>query len=254
MPYHTLIWKIKEDIVDIYNTEKHRLPCWNCIARPTCFSEKKATKRANYLRYTLNFKEPCIESILALNLIECANSDLITTLEWIDRTDIPELFDTAVTLYNSSRPKSIIAGIAMFICVTQRDPNYIRPGNYTAYHYLGYLYHGLSNLKQIDLAIELYSKGIELTPEEPSIIENRGFCFLLKDDLKNARNDFERAKKIDGGCHPDLANIINDIKNRQRGLRGNGNSYHQINNPPKTLPEFIAELMGIPLEEIPLMC
>jgi tetratricopeptide (TPR) repeat protein len=252
MPYHTLIWKIEKDIVDIYNAEKHRLPCWNCLVRRPCFSERKATKRAKYLSYTLNFEEPCIESILALNLIECANSDLITTLERIDRFDISELFDTAVVFYNSYRLKSKITGFAMFICVTQRDPKYIRPGNYTAYHYLGYIFHEI--LKEIDHAIDLYSKGIELTPEEPSIIENRGFCFLKKNDLKNALDDFERAKKIDGGCHPDLANIIDDIKIRQRGLRGNGNSYHRFKNPPKTLPELIAELMGIPLEEIPLMC
>ena len=69
MPNHTSIYKIMKDEVDIYNAEKHRLPCWSCVVRPTCFSEKKATKRAKDLRYTLNFKDPCIELILAIKLL-----------------------------------------------------------------------------------------------------------------------------------------------------------------------------------------
>ena len=43
MPNYTSIYKIMKNDVDIYNAEKHRLPCWNCLVRPTCFSEKKAT-------------------------------------------------------------------------------------------------------------------------------------------------------------------------------------------------------------------
>ena len=37
---HTSKYKIMKDDVDIYNSEKHRLPCWNCLVRPMCFNEK----------------------------------------------------------------------------------------------------------------------------------------------------------------------------------------------------------------------
>jgi len=209
MPDHTLIWKIMKDDVDIYNAEKHRLPCWNCLVEPMCFSEKKATKRAKYLRYTLSFENPCVESVLAMDLIELANSDLIKPLENIEELDTHKLFNTAVNYFQSGVPEFKETAYVMFICVVHRDANYIWHEYDTAYYYLGNLFY--HTFKEIDFAIDLFSKGIDLTIKNTSILEDRGFCFLEKKDLKKALNDFKKAKEIDGGYHPDLEKIIDEI-------------------------------------------
>jgi len=213
------ILRIKKDNVDFYNAEKHKLPCWNCLVKTTCFNEKKATKRAKYLRYTLNFNTPCMESILAIKYLIYANSDLIIPLDQIKRMPISDLFDTAINYILSSAGKNKVTGFVMMICVVHRDANYISYDNQTAYQSLGHLFH--YTLNEIDIAIELFSKSVELTTKDTSIFEDRGFSYLKKNDFIRALNDFNEAIKNNGGCHPDLEYIIEDVKDRQNKLRGN---------------------------------
>jgi tetratricopeptide (TPR) repeat protein len=208
----TTIYKVMNDNVGFYNAVKHRLPCWRCVVRSTCFSEIKATKRAKYLRYTLRFETPCVESVLVMDFIEIANSDLIIELEIIEAFDIEKLFETAVNYYHAGDSTFKIKAYFMFICVVHRNANYVEQDYDTAYYYLGNIFYFI--FKKFDFAIELYSKGIELTTKDSSIFENRGFCFLEINDQNNALNDFRKAKAIDGGYHPDLDKIIDELENR----------------------------------------
>ena len=202
-----------KDGVTLYNNEKHRLPCWNCLVRPTCFTEKKATKRAKYLRYTLWLKNPCIESALVMDLIQLAASDqLITSLSRMEELDTLNLFETAITYFHSGAGEFVATAYVMFINIVHRNAKYIWEDYDTAYYYLGNIYN--LYFKKIDFAIDLYSKGIELTTKDPSIFENRGFCYLEKNDIVNALNDFKKAKEINGGTHSDLDKIIDEIENR----------------------------------------
>jgi tetratricopeptide (TPR) repeat protein len=212
VPNQTSEYRIMKDGVTVYNTEKHRLPCWNCLVKSVCFTEKKATKRAKYLRYTLRFEDPCVESVLAMDLIEFAASDLIIPLSQMDELDTPQLFDTAIIYFQSGVSDFINAAYVMFIFIVHRNAEYIREDYDNAYYYLGNIFH--LYFKEIDFAIDLYSKGIDLTTKNSSIFENRGFCYLEKNDIVNALNDFKNAKDIDGGTHPDLEKIIDEIENR----------------------------------------
>jgi hypothetical protein len=71
---------MKEE-VDLYNSEKHKMPCWKCKVKKICFSEKKATKRAKYLKYTIELKKPCIEAILTLLLIKNTAKRIVAMIE-----------------------------------------------------------------------------------------------------------------------------------------------------------------------------
>lgn len=42
---HTSKYKIMKDNVDIYNAEKHRLPCWNCMVRSLPLFWVEASKK-----------------------------------------------------------------------------------------------------------------------------------------------------------------------------------------------------------------
>jgi len=214
---HTSKNEIKKDDVDIYNAEKHRLPCWECPVRPVCFSEKKATKRAKYLRYTVEFKTPCIESILAMGIINIANSDLlITPLNEIDDMTISELSKDSFYLFTGIEgdlidgPKFGPEMYVMLILITQRDSNKFENDFANAYYSLGDIFQ--SYFKEIDHAIDLYSKAIDFKPEEPGILYNRGCCFFEKNDFKNALNDFKKVKEIDGEQLYDLADTIEECE------------------------------------------
>ena len=165
---HNSKYKIMKDDVDIYDSEKHRLPCWNCLVRPTsCFSEKKATKRAKHLKYTVEFKKPCIESILAMDIINMANSGLlISSLNEIDDMNISELSQDATYLFQGT-VADLMDGqevgptaYAMFIRLTQRCSNKFEDELFGAYYTLGDIFHDY--FKEIDYAIDLYSKAIDL--------------------------------------------------------------------------------------------
>ena len=225
----TMRLQIKKDNVDFYNAEKHRLPCWNCLVRKPCFDEKKATKRAKYLRYTLIFDKLCVESILAIYYLFYANYDLIIPLFRIKKMPISDLFEIASNYINSSNMKMKKTGFVMAICVFHRNANYISKDYQTAYQLLGYFFQYALN--EIDIAIEVFSKSIELTSKESLIFEDRGFCYLMKHDFDGALNDLSESVKNNGGYHPDLADIIKDVKDRQKGLRGNSyydSYYYQI--------------------------
>ncbi len=82
-----MTYKITDKEVDVYNENKHKLPCINCLVRANCFSEKQATKRAKYLRYTVKLNNPCPQAILIMGYIGFAamnKSYLVLSLEEMD--------------------------------------------------------------------------------------------------------------------------------------------------------------------------
>ncbi len=92
-----------------------------------------------------------------------------------------------------------------------------------AYVYLGIIVQDA--FKNIDFAIDLYTKSIELTPDDSLSFERRGFCRLGKKDLENALADLKKSGEM-GGYHPDLGEIIIDIENRLKGFKGNSKFNH----------------------------
>ena len=215
--YTRTVYKISEADLNTYDSEKHRLPCWNCIVRAVCFTEKKANKHDKYLRYTLIFDSPCLRQILAWNLFYLAKRNSQINLKNIDTLKTTKIFKEAVSLFNSKWVNKRLAAHIMFIIIFQKDPDFKDKGEDTAYYYLGWNYYKI--YKEYDVAIELYSKGIELSPKNKKIYEHRGYCFLLKKNLKSAKADFEKAKKL-GSETPYLDELIMDVSDRENGLRG----------------------------------
>ena len=62
-------YRITDKNVDVYQEFKNNLPCINCNNSATCFSEKQATKRAKYLKYTVELSDPCPEAKLEMDQI-----------------------------------------------------------------------------------------------------------------------------------------------------------------------------------------
>lgn len=214
---HTSKYKIMKDDLYIYNAEKHRLPCWNCIVRSTCFSEKKATKRAKNLRYTVKFEKSCIESILAMDLIYMAYSNLlISSLSEFDDMTISELSDVAFDLFIATEGDLADGreygpeAYALFISLTQRDSNRFEDEFAYVYYQLGRIFRFY--FEEIDHAINLYSKAIDFKPDISDFFEYRGECFFKKNDYKNALNDFKKALEIDGETFYYLKDTIEECE------------------------------------------
>jgi tetratricopeptide (TPR) repeat protein len=218
---HGSVYKIMKDAVDIYEAEKHRLPCWNCVVGPMCFNEKKATKRAKYLGYTVEFRDRCTDSILAMDLIYMAMSKLLElSLAEIDNMTISELMQEATELYaaiNGDLADGKEFGPTMyasFISITQRDANNSKIDVSWAYNHLGEIFK--FNFGEIDHALELYNKAIELNPEAADNFAERGDCFYVKEDYKSALNDFKKAKELDKENMGYLNHIIEKCERKLR--------------------------------------
>lgn len=214
---HSPKYKILKKDVKIYNAEKHKLPCWECVVRPTCFDEKEATKGAKFLRYTVQFKKPCIEAILAMDLINMANSNLlISTLDEINKMSISDLFKVGFEQFLLVEAGFIDGqeygpeAYALFISLSQRKSNKFADNFASAYHHLGRIFRDY--FKERDHAISLYSKAIKFRPEIPEYYEERGGCYHMIGDFKNALNDYKNAVKINIEIGPYLEDAIEDCK------------------------------------------
>jgi tetratricopeptide (TPR) repeat protein len=212
------MYEIPKEEVDFYNSEKRRLPCWECLVKSTCFKEKKH-RESDDLGYTVELGNPCIDAILTMDLIEHAD-ELEIPLWFLDEKDTETLFDDALYSCDVDPPSScggnyIEVGYAMFIRIVQRDPNYVYNGYDTAYYNLGNIF--ISEFGDFDNAIELYSRAIDLVSNRADAFEKRGRCWLEKKGkkyLKNALADFKKAIAIDESLYPDLKSTIHDIEKR----------------------------------------
>ena len=165
-----------------------------CIVRPTCFSEKKATKNAKYLGYTVKFEKPCTKCILAMDLINMEISNLlITPLNEIDDMSISEMSEDGSCLLNAIEA-DLADGVkfgpeayAMYISITQRNSDKCEDEFAYAYYRLGSIFYHY--FKEFDHAINLYSRAIDLDQEEATLFEERGDCFYNNGEYKNALND-----------------------------------------------------------------
>jgi tetratricopeptide (TPR) repeat protein len=58
-------------------------------------------------------------------------------------------------------------------------------------------YNSLAELKmrqrRIDQAIETLNKGLNVSPEDPVLVNNRGMCWMIRQDYPKALEDFTRA-------------------------------------------------------------
>jgi tetratricopeptide (TPR) repeat protein len=213
-------YKITNKNVEFYEAKKPNLTCSNCLVRPSCFYEKKATKRSKHLRYTVELKDPCIEALLKMELTRWAADDtLVIPVKKMHDLGIKKLFDDAVYYFHTGHSDFLKAAYLMFITVIEKDPQYISEDSDTAYQYLAMIFE--DQFEDMDSAIKLYSKSIDLAPKDSLCFENRGFCYLKKKELKNGLADLKRAKSMNGGYHPDLKNIIDDLENRIMGITGN---------------------------------
>jgi len=214
---------ITDKNVEFYKSVRHKLPCLNgnCALSSSCFKEKKATKKAKYLRYVVDFNNPCPQAILIMEYIRFAptTSNLELSIEEMDEMDISELFDNAVKYFNSSR-EFRMTYYFMFIKVIIKDPKYVKD-DYDAYFYLGRLF---ERFEEIDFAIDLYTQSIELNPDESLSFEKRGLCLLKQEDLKNALPDLRKAEAIAKGIdgyYLHLSALIKDVESRLEGFGGN---------------------------------
>jgi tetratricopeptide (TPR) repeat protein len=215
---HKSKYTITKDFVNIYEAEKHKLPCWDCKNKPTCFSELKSIDRVKDEKYTVKFRKPCIDSILAMDIINMAMSGILKIpLYEIDEMEISELSKMAFELFNAIEADLADgqelgpSAYALFIRITQRDS--VKPEDMSyAYYRLGHIYH--LYFKEFDHAITLYSRAINLKPEIPDIIVERGNCFYMQGDYNNALNDFKRAVEIGGKQWDYLENTIEECEAR----------------------------------------
>ncbi len=192
---------------------KKKLPCIACVVRAACFSEKQATKKAKYLRFTLKFTDLCAEAMSVLRLINAAK-DLVMSFEEMEAMDIDNLFVKAVEYFNMNFGKYDVTSFFMFQTVIEKNPDYLSPQNGdNAYYYLASLYNNWIGYS--DDAIEHFTKAVELAPYDCESFEKRGFCWEKKGDLKKALVDFKKAKEIDdnrGLIHPDIDEIIKETE------------------------------------------
>ena len=118
--------------------------------------------------------------------------DLTIDLEKLDGMDIKDLFNKAESYFISGFKKE---AYFMFKKVIEENPSYIHNSDEgkkdNAYYYLGAIYE--LNLKELDGAIELYTKAVELCPNDGGSFEKRGYCWMIKCEYKKAIADFENA-------------------------------------------------------------
>ncbi len=102
-------------------------------------------------------------------------SDLTIDLDELGDMDIKDLFRRALDIFHSPSRKT---AYIMFKKVAETNPNYIHKpedaGGDNAYFYLGRFY--LDDIENIDGAIELFNKAVELCPHDGASWENRGYC------------------------------------------------------------------------------
>lgn len=199
MSTNTRTYEIDNQNVNFYNAEKHKLPCWKCKVRETCFKENIAIE-SDDKDSTVTLDKPCVDAILTMDLIDLADG-LEAPIEFIDKKDLATLFNDALYACDLDHPSTIgetftQVGYAMFIRIVQRDPNYVHNGYDTAYYRLGNLF--VSVFKDFDNAIDLYSRAINLTTQRGDAYMKRGYCWLEKNDSEKALADFRKAIQIDG--------------------------------------------------------
>ena len=147
-------------------------------------------------------------------------SNLLINLDELDSMDIESLFHKAVNQFNYGYTRE---AYFIFKKVVEIDPAYIHnpeeAGGDNAYFYLGLFY--LNDIEDIDGAIELFTKAIELGPHDDASWENRGYCWMDKGKYEKAISDFENALKGDFG-RTNKEEINGAIKEAKKALKKGG--------------------------------
>ena len=144
-------------------------------------------------------------------------SNLLINLDELDSMDIYSLFRKAVDQFNYGYLRE---AYFIFKKVVEIDPAYIHnpeeAGGDNAYFYLGIFYR--NDIKDIDGAIELFNKAVEMCPHDGGSWENRGYCWMDKGEYEKAIADFENALKGDFGGTDELE-IMRAIETAKKALK-----------------------------------
>ena len=148
MSEHPAIYKITDKNVDAYEAYRDKLPCFAkfCAVTPLCFSERQATKRAKYLRYTVKFRDLCAEAFLIMHFIDMlpkVESDLEVSIKEMDKMPIDELFEESIYYFEGDlhdNSKALWTPYFMLIKVIEKDPNFVDDYGENPYYYLGKIY------------------------------------------------------------------------------------------------------------------
>ncbi len=144
-------------------------------------------------------------------------SDLTIDLDELGDMDINDLFRKALDYFNSPSRKD---AYIIFKKVAEKNPNYIHnpedAGGDNAYFYLGLFY--LDDIENMDGAMELFTKAVELCPHDGASWEKRGYCWMYKGEYEKAISDFENALKGDFG-RTNKEEINGAIKEAKKALK-----------------------------------
>ena len=147
-------------------------------------------------------------------------SNLLINLDELDSMNIERLFDKGVNQSNYGYTRE---AYLIFKKVVEIDPAYIHnpeeAGGDNAYFYLGAVYR--NNIKDIDGAIELFTKSVELCPRDCASWEYRGYCWMDKGEYEKAIADFENALKGDFG-EANEGEIMSAIEDAKEAIKKGG--------------------------------
>lgn len=211
MTNYRSVFRITDKSVDMYNKRKHELPCIDCLVRATCFSEKQATKRAKYLRFTVKLGTPCDKALFEMKMLTLAE-DLLIPIDEIEAMNADTLLNKAMG-YRSNDYRELFTGIFMFQTFINKFPNHRKCG--FVYYHLGMTYSIHWWKGGLDAAVECLTKSINLNYNVNNAIHNRGMFLREKGELEKALADLKRAQTIDRHYGPavDIRNkVIKDIE------------------------------------------
>ena len=171
----------------------------------------------------MELSDPCPEAKLEMDQIINLARDLVIPLPKMNEMDIDDLFDKAVSYFHCQEDwKFGLSSFFMLKKVIEKNSEYIsyEEGD-NAHYYLAMLYLNLFNDRNLDAAIEHFTKGLELYPHDAASFAARGACWMAKKNLKNALADFKKALAIDHTVVFVTSDDIKDIENRLKGSKHN---------------------------------
>lgn len=127
----------------------------------------------------------------------------------MDLTYVPPSDPLRRGLYHFNRGEFGLAEV-YFRAVVEKSPD-----NVTAWIGLAGSY---DNIRRFDLADRAYRQAIRLTGETPQILNNQGYSYMLRGDLRAARARFLKAQRRD----PRSRTIKNNLRIVNARLQGRG--------------------------------
>jgi tetratricopeptide (TPR) repeat protein len=138
------------------------------------------------------------------------DSELLISMDEIKARNSDSLFRTAVNFVNEGDSKSVRTAYLMFLEIIERDPNYKNIDGDNPYFHLGCI--ASVYMRDPKLAIEGYTKAIEMNPGDFGSLQFRGHCFMELNKYNEALSDFEKAFNLVKGDDFTLPGIREDVQ------------------------------------------